>query len=192
MNKNEFIRELKEKLKRLPSSEIDSAVSYYEEYFNEAGQENEQNILAQLDSPSAVASKIIGEYAINTAEEPKEKNSQKTLWIVLLAIFASPIALPLALAVVIVAIALLVSLFAIFLSFCLVGSLLAGGGVLFIVCSVLIMFSSFPTFIFFLGCGLVAIALGIAFVRGITKLFKITFSGIQKMLGKFLAKRGTK
>jgi len=41
MNRNEFINELRIRLKRLPSAEIESAVSYYEEYFNDAGTQNE-------------------------------------------------------------------------------------------------------------------------------------------------------
>ena len=47
MNKNEFINELRHRLRYLPPDEIENAVSYYEEYFNEwayYGNEDENEI----------------------------------------------------------------------------------------------------------------------------------------------------
>lgn len=41
MNRREFIARLKEEISRLPQEEIEAAVEYYEEYFDEAGADKE-------------------------------------------------------------------------------------------------------------------------------------------------------
>ena len=41
MTRNEFMAVLRKELKKLPQGEIDAAVDYYEEYFDEAGKEPE-------------------------------------------------------------------------------------------------------------------------------------------------------
>jgi uncharacterized membrane protein len=61
------MEELRKRLKRLPPDEIESAINYYQEYFDDAGAQNESQTVATLGKPSVVASKIIGEYAINDA-----------------------------------------------------------------------------------------------------------------------------
>ena len=45
MNRSEFIRILRKELARLPQDEIDAAVEYYEEYFDEAGPDKEAEII---------------------------------------------------------------------------------------------------------------------------------------------------
>ena len=58
MNRREFIARLKEEISRLPQEEIEAAVEYYEEYFDEAGADKEQDVLERLGSPKKVASQI--------------------------------------------------------------------------------------------------------------------------------------
>jgi len=69
MNRQLFMEELKRKLKRLPVEEFDSAVSFYNEYFDEAGPENEQNVIGQLGTPADVAAKIICEFAYKSTDD---------------------------------------------------------------------------------------------------------------------------
>ena len=40
MNKEEFLKELKERLEGLPSDEIENAINYYIEYFEDAKIDN--------------------------------------------------------------------------------------------------------------------------------------------------------
>ena len=40
MNKQEYMEQLKKRLKRLPGEDFERAVEYFEEYFAEAGVEN--------------------------------------------------------------------------------------------------------------------------------------------------------
>ena len=100
MNREEFILELRSKLTRLSNDELEAALGYYEEYFDEAGPENESAVINELGNPSQIAKQIMADLAIKeVAVRPQStKQGIKTIWIVLLAILASPIALPLAIA----------------------------------------------------------------------------------------------
>ena len=48
MTRKEFIEKLRSEISKLPQEEIDAAIEYYEEYFDEAGKENEQETLRQF------------------------------------------------------------------------------------------------------------------------------------------------
>ena len=58
MNKEEFLRELARLLQNIPDSERREALQYYEDYFNDAGPENEQKVLEELGTPRKVADTI--------------------------------------------------------------------------------------------------------------------------------------
>lgn len=58
MNKEEFLRELAYLLQSIPDNERAEALQYYEDYFNDAGLENEQKVLEELESPRKVADNI--------------------------------------------------------------------------------------------------------------------------------------
>lgn len=59
MNRREFIEQLRGLLTSLPYGEQEDALQFYEEYFDDAGPENEQRVIEELESPEAVARKII-------------------------------------------------------------------------------------------------------------------------------------
>lgn len=58
MNKEQFLKELERLLQGIPENEKREALSYYEEYFDDAGGENEQQVLERLGSPMQVAVNI--------------------------------------------------------------------------------------------------------------------------------------
>ena len=58
MNKIEFMRQLDVLLMNLPIHEREEALQYYEDYFADAGEENEQAVIAALGSPAKVAENI--------------------------------------------------------------------------------------------------------------------------------------
>ncbi len=68
MNKYEFLSRLRNALSALPNEERDAAMSYYEEFFSDAGEDNEQAVIASLGTPEELARSIISE---NTAENVK-------------------------------------------------------------------------------------------------------------------------
>lgn len=58
MNRIEFIAELERLLQDISAEERQEAVQYYRDYFEDAGMENEQHIIAELESPEKVAATI--------------------------------------------------------------------------------------------------------------------------------------
>lgn len=187
MSKTEFLSELRQKLQRLPEAEIENAMNYYEEYFNDAGVQYEQRVLEELGSPSAVASKIIGEYAVSDAEARKSKGSSP-FWVVLLAICASPIAIPL----VIVIFALVFSLFAILFALGIAGIAVIISGMVVCFVGFLAFFTSFPTGLFYTGAGILAASIGVSIAAVIFWLYKNILWGLQKALGTLLIRRSAK
>jgi len=192
MNRNEFIKELKKKLRKLPFDEIKEAVDYYEGYFNDAGEDNEQAVLAELGSPAAVASHIIAAFAIKESEtEGSGKKKWRVAWLVILSIFASPIAIPLALSAGVVAIVLIVTLSAVLISFFAAGAAMFVSGIACVVAGFLVIFQSVPTTLFYLGAGLMLLGIGAAATIATTKLSKICFNWLTKKVGSFILRRKT-
>ena len=58
MNKNQFLEQLEKLLADLPEEERIEAIAWYHDYFDDAGEENEAEIIAQLRSPEDVARNI--------------------------------------------------------------------------------------------------------------------------------------
>ncbi len=59
MTKREFLRNLQDALQALPYEERNEALDYYENYFEEAGLENEQSIINELGDIKDLAQKIL-------------------------------------------------------------------------------------------------------------------------------------
>lgn len=115
MNRREFMQELRERLGRLSPDERDAACAYYEEYFDEAGPDREQEVIRELGSPQSTASRILADHAVKAAREApgNPRKGLSALWFVLLAVIAAPIALPAVMAIVGVLIAIVATLFAV-------------------------------------------------------------------------------
>lgn len=58
MNRTEFMKRLRELLSDISESEREEALNYYEDYFDDAGIENEQEVIDSLGSPEKVARTI--------------------------------------------------------------------------------------------------------------------------------------
>jgi len=189
MNRHEFINELKKKLRNLPYDEIKEAIDYYEGYFDDAGVENEQAVLTELGAPSAVASQIIASFAIKEADaEGSGKKSWRSSWFVILALFASPVAVPLLIAVGVVAIALIISFSAVILSFFVTGVALIAGGLVSTVTGFLVIFQSVPTTFLYLGIGLMLLGIGTAITIATVALSGKCFGWLTKFVGGFIIK----
>jgi uncharacterized membrane protein len=67
MNKEIFLRDLRRFLADMPEEEREQALKYYEDYFEDAGPENEQNVIQELGSPIEVAKQIKGTNQENIA-----------------------------------------------------------------------------------------------------------------------------
>lgn len=58
MTKEQFLFQLEQKLLDIPEDERAEAMEYYRDYFNDAGPENEEQVIAELGSPDKVAASI--------------------------------------------------------------------------------------------------------------------------------------
>ena len=58
MNRKQFMQELHDLLLDISEEERNEALSFYENYFDEAGQENEQHVIEELGDPRQVANMI--------------------------------------------------------------------------------------------------------------------------------------
>lgn len=108
MNRKTYIDELSKKLSKLPKEEREDAINYYNEYFDEAQLGEEDEVPDTMKTPAQAASDIIQDCAIKVTNQPPKtvKKGIDTVWIVLLAILAAPIALPIAAAILSVFVAL--------------------------------------------------------------------------------------
>ena len=59
MTKKEYMKKLAYQLRRLPKEDFDKAMDYFEEYFEDAGIENEQKAIEDLGAPEEAASALI-------------------------------------------------------------------------------------------------------------------------------------
>lgn len=116
MRKDEYLRELRGRLHGFEEAEIADALAYCEEYFDEAGEGHEEEVIADLGSPAKFAAQLRAERTIrreyNEPRQPRSQSGLKNTLIVILGIFALPIALPLLLALVCVVFALVVTILA--------------------------------------------------------------------------------
>lgn len=85
MNKEEFLKRLDELLQDIDAVEREEALNYYQDYFEDAGVEHEQEIIHELESPEKVAQTIkegLGIFeentdrSINEIHQYNEKNTR--------------------------------------------------------------------------------------------------------------------
>lgn len=90
MNRADFLKNLSELLADVPPTEREEAIQYYNDYFDDAGEENEQSVIASLGTPQQLAETIragladggnIGEFTEKgfTGYEQKKSNEVMNL-----------------------------------------------------------------------------------------------------------------
>ena len=85
MTKLEFMKELEQLLPDIPSEEREEALRYYNGYFEDAGEEREEDIIKELGSPAKVAAIIKADLSANPDEHESrgyytEKGYQDTIY----------------------------------------------------------------------------------------------------------------
>ncbi|BAK29110.1 DUF1700 domain-containing protein [Streptococcus gallolyticus subsp. gallolyticus] len=99
MTKVEYLAKLDKYLRKLPKEDYQEAMDYFSEYFEEAGPENEAQVIAELGTPKEAArdiiSRLLDEKIIDQEKTPKSRVSM--VWLAILAVIITPVALPLAL-----------------------------------------------------------------------------------------------
>lgn len=188
MNRIDFMAQLKRLLSDIPESDRNDAIAYYNDYFDEAGAENEAQVIQELGNPGKVAGMIRaslrnteskGEYTEGGYQEagaganrqmPAERyagrqprrGGSKMVLIIILAIFASPLILGLGGGVFGLVFGLFAGLIGIIVG--LFGAVIGGaiGGIVAIVAGFIEMFTNPATGLLMVGSGLISLAVTMA------------------------------
>ena len=218
MNREEYMRLLAIALKDVPQSEKEEALQYYNDYFDDAGVENEQEVMKALGSPAKLAESIQKEFVTgegkfegyrgsyeqqptysnantNTYNNPNEKAGKKNKMsgglialIVILTILASPLILALAAVVIGVLIGIFGAIFGVIVSLFAV--------ILTLICVVIacitIAFSlgmiSPFSAVVLVGIGIASIGICIFLVMAIVWLFGVAIPWVVTGIGKLFKK----
>ena len=184
MNKNAFLSELSRKLRRLPKEDFEDAMNYYNEYFLDAGVDDTTDVTPLVGTVDEVAKTILDDCTEKQFEKVKTeggvKNSTKAVWLVILGIFAAPVALPLAIAAAAVVFALLITIFAVVFSLVIASAAIAFAG---LVAIPAIFWATTPAQgMVVAGFSLMGIAIGILFCIAFYKLGELIVKGIIKLI----------
>lgn len=209
MNKYEYLAQLRNALATLPKAEQDEAMSYYEEFFIDAGVENEQAVIASLGSPETLAASIIKESTHQSeaseasasasgfvAPETPAQTAQRTgkKWsggqialVVVLLILSFPIWIGIVAALFGISVGFICGAFGILIG-------LAGGSIGAIATGIIALFTNVPVGLFLIGAGLfvggLMFLVAIPLCKLVIKLFKVIIKGIVSLINKISGKAG--
>ena len=193
MTRTEYIAKLTKYLRKLPQKDYEEALEYFMEYFEEAGPENEAQVIAELGTPKEAAHEVISRLLDEKIIEDKSRLRNKTtiLWIAILAVLASPVALPILLFFLAMLLTLLVVIFAVIVTaLALTFALLISG--------IYTFFTSFSLLNISLASTLFGGGLGLLMFGGALLLLLISFEicklivKLITLLIKWLIKKGRK
>lgn len=193
MTRTEYIAKLTKYLRKLPQQDYEEAIEYFMEYFEEAGPENEARVIAELGTPKEAAHEVISRLLEEKIVEDKSSLRNKTaiLWIAILAVLASPVALPILLFFLAMIMTLLMIIFAVIVTaLALTFALLISG--------IYTFFTSFSLLSVSLASTLFGGGLGLLMFGGALLLLLISFEiyklivKLITLLIKWLIKKGRK
>jgi uncharacterized membrane protein len=192
MTRTEYIAKLTKYLRKLPQKDYEEALEYFMEYFEEAGPENEAQVIAELGTPKEAAHEVISRLLDEKIIEEKSSLRNKTtiLWIAILAVLASPVALPILLFFLAMLLTLVVIFAVIVTALALTFALLISG--------IYTFFTSFSLLNVSLASTLFGVGLGLLMFGGALLLLLISFEicklivKLITLLIKWLIKKGRK
>lgn len=188
MNKEEYMKQLKKKLRKLPKADYDKAIAYYEEYFAEAGIENEQQAIEDLGTPEEAAGQIIRDIAINNTEHPADgmKKRINAVWVGLLAVFAAPVAVPILLALSLLLLAMLVVAFVVVIGIFIAGSAIVVAGPVSFIGGLSVITKNIAAAICCFGYGLIGIGSGILLIYAMYQMCRVIANKLIQVFGKIV------
>jgi uncharacterized membrane protein len=189
MTKKEYLARLGYKLRALPENERRDAIEYYDSYLSDA--QDEAAAIAALGTPEEAAANIIVNRAAQgggSGEERSRTSGIKTALVVILAIFALPVGLPIVIALAATAFALYVTLLAVVFSVGVTGLAVAATGPVMLLGAVLTFVQTPANALIWTGMGFAAIGAGMLLLS-LTMLLLKGFPAIARFVGKIISKR---
>jgi uncharacterized membrane protein len=162
---NDYIEELRSYLSPLTNAERFDVIQFYTEYLQDSELATYQQAVSAIGTPKQVARKILADYSIKAGEKdeseaPRSNRSRqdvRTIWLIILAIFSTPITIPIALALFVaiftIMLGLIIAVFGIGVCFTITGII----AVLVTIIGFIILSTSFWTGIYYIGFGLLVI-----------------------------------
>ncbi|MGV3028030.1 DUF1700 domain-containing protein [Streptococcus hyovaginalis] len=178
MTRTEYLAKLDRYLHRLPEKDYQEAMDYFTEYFDEAGPENEAQVMTELGTPKEAAQDLLEQLWDKQEDREPSRSRFKGLRLALLTLIVAPLSL----LAILVAVPLVIVFLATILAFVVsaLASLLGGVAVL----AVFIWESmTLP------GLTPAAMAMGIGaglLIMGLMLLLYLIFIGLSKVLTRFL------
>ena len=191
MKRSDYLAKLDKYLKKLPKEDYLEAMDYFREYFDEAGPENEEEVIAELGAPKDAAhdiiSRLLDEKIVEDEKSPK--NRAVIIWIAILAILASPVALPLILVLLMVIITILAIGIAIIAMVLALGVALLTSGVYMLVDRWSYLSIAPSTTALGVGLGLLSLGLALLALLAAGAVGKFAVKSISKLIQKAASKR---
>lgn len=178
MTRTEYLAKLDRYLHRLPEKDYQEAMDYFTEYFDEAGPENEAQVMTELGTPKEAAQDLLEQLWDKQEDREPSCSKFKGLRLALLTLIVAPLSL----LAILVAVPLVIAFLATILAFVVsaLASLLGGVAVL----AVFIWESmTLP------GLTPAAMAMGIGagfLIMGLMLLLYLIFIGLSKVVTRFL------
>ncbi len=208
MNRIEFMTELASLLQDVPAEERRDAMQYYNDYFDDAGEDQEQQVIEELESPKKVAEKIKADMAgfreeeekpnMPAMKEPEEQNYQQTppgqnggnqassksdrtlkiILIIAIALCALPIILPVGGGILCLVLCGIISVFALFLALVVAAAAIAITGIGLFISGLLCVVPELAVGFALMGIGMIITVIGVAAFVGAVKLCAVAIPGI--------------
>ena len=193
MTKTEYLAKLTKYLRKLPQKDYEEALEYFMEYFEEAGPENEAQVIAELGTPKEAAHEVITRLLDEKIIEDKSSLRNKTtiLWIAILAVLASPVALPILLFFLAMLMTLLMIIFAVIVTALALTFALLISGVSTFFTSFSLLSVSLASTLFGVGLGLLMFGGALLLLFASFEICKL-FVKLTTLLIKWLIKKGRK
>ncbi len=191
MNKDTFLQRLRELLAGIPAMEAQEAIQYYEDYFADAGVENEAKVLEELGSPEKVAENIrkdsvsyqdSASYQGSTYRQQSEKKSHSVGWIVA-AICTCWLWVPLLIAFVSVLFGVMVTILAVIFAIGVAALAMVIGAIVMVCASLVKLIVSPAGGLLLLGTGLMLGGIAILGIMLVTLLFGKAIPGLFRGIG---------
>ena len=179
MNRTEFMRQLESLLQNISATEREEALQYYNEYFNDAGPENEQSDASQTAQAQVVS--------------PQKKEGMSTgmiVLIVILCILASPVILGVASAGIGVAAGLIAAWLGLIVGFGATAAALILILIALVVAGIISLFTHPFVGMGLIGAGLICGGVGLLFLMLTVAMAGIATPAICCWIGGLFQKRG--
>lgn len=192
MTRKEYMEQLKKYLKRLPKEDYDNAIEYFSEYFDEAGPENEQQVMEELGEPKEAARELLLNLLQETttpSSEKKKRSPGKIILLAFLVLCASPVSLALLTGALGVLFAVVVVIASVIFSLGVTCVATVAGGIMIAGFGATLIFKSVAAACMMIGGGFLMAGAGILIGVLTVYICKWCATGIGRLVNRFVRKK---